>query len=300
MTTESSRGRTASIARVGLATLLSLGVGAAMLTGQASAPAVDDGPVRDGRGAVIGFTKLAEIPGTPWRIHDAARPHPRPVAPGNVPGAPPSDAIVLFDGTSLSKWGQLKNGTLVDTTWPVRSGYFETGAGSGSMYTRESFGDLQMHLEFATPSPGRGASQDRGNSGIKFMGLYEVQVLDSYGNLTYADGEAGSIYGEYPPLVNASKKPGEWQTYDIVFEAPRFSGATLVSPAYITVIWNGVLVQHRRAVMGSTSATRTPHAYTAHDAELPVMLQDHAHPVRYRNIWIRRLAGYDQPERSEK
>ena len=130
------------------------------------------------------------------------------------------------------------------------------------------------------------------------MGLYKVQVLDSYGNVTYADGQAGAIYGEYPPLVNASKKPGEWQTYEIVFEAPKFNAAkALVSPAYITVFWNGVLVQHRRAVMGPTSPTTTPHAYTAHEAELPLMLQDHAHPVRYRNLWIRRLAGYDLPEK---
>src|SRR6185295_8445102 len=121
--------------------------------------------------------------------------------------------------------------------WPVRDGYFETGAGSGSLFTREKFGDVQIHLEFATPSPGRGASQDRGNSGVKFMGLYEVQVLDSYENLTYADGQAGAIYGEYPPLVNVSRKPGEWQTYDIIFEAPVLNGPTALKPAYVTVIW---------------------------------------------------------------
>jgi hypothetical protein len=147
------------------------------------------------------------------------------------------------------------------------------------------------------PSPARGASQDRGNSGVVFMGKYEVQVLDSYDNVTYADGQAGSIYGEYPPLVNAAKKPGEWQYYDIVFEAPKFNGQTVVAPAYVTVFWNGVLVQHRRPVMGATSATHTVHAYAPHDAEMPLTLQDHSHPVRYRNIWIRRLAGYDLPEK---
>lgn len=262
----------------------------------AAARAAADGPVRDERGAIIGFTALAEIPGTPWRIHDAARPHPRVVTPGASMGAPPSDAIVLFDGKDLSKWGQMKNGQLVDSTWPVRDGYFETGAGSGSMVTRDRFGDVQLHVEFATPSPGRGASQDRGNSGVIFMGRYEIQVLDSFENVTYADGQAAAIYGEYPPLVNAARKPGEWQTYDIVFEAPKFNGPLLVSPAYATVIWNGVLVQHRRPIMGPTSATRTVHAYVAHDAELPLTLQDHAHPVHYRNVWIRRLAGYDQPE----
>ena len=263
--------------------------------GQPAAP-VDDGPVRDASGAVIGFTKLAEIPGTPWRIHDAARPHPRVVTPGATAGAPPADAIVLFDGKDLSKWAQTVGGQLVDPKWPVREGYFETGAGSGSIRTRDSFGDIQLHLEFATPSPGRGASQDRGNSGVILMGRYEVQVLDSFENVTYADGQAGAIYGEYPPLVNVARRPGEWQTYDIMFEAPRFNGTTVVAPAYVTVIWNGVLVQHRRPIAGPTSPTRTIHTYVAHDAELPLTLQDHSHPVRYRNVWVRRLAGYDRPE----
>ncbi len=258
-------------------------------------PAVDEGPVRDANGAIIGYTKLAEIPGTPWRIHDAARPHPAVVTPGAVPTAPPSDAIVLFDGRDLSRWQQIKNGQPADAPWPVRDGYFETGAGSGSIQTREKFGDVQLHLEWATPSPARGFSQDRGNSGVIFMGRYEVQVLDSYENVTYADGQAAAIYGEYPPLVNAAKKPGEWQYYDIVFEAPQFDGAMAVKPAYITVFWNGLLVQHRRALDGPTSPTRTVHAYAPHDPELPLTLQDHAHPVRYRNVWIRRLGGTGEP-----
>ena len=253
------------------------------------------GPVRDASGAIIGFTALAEIPGTPWRIHDAARPHPPVLTPGTAPGAPPADAIVLFDGKDLSKWVHSRNGQVSDARWPVKEGYFETGAGTGSIVTRERFGDVQLHLEFATPSPGRGASQDRGNSGVIFMGRYEVQVLDSFENVTYADGQAAAIYGEYPPLVNAARRPGEWQTYDIVFEAPKFNGAMVVSPAYVTVFWNGVLVHHRRPLMGSTSATTTVHQYTPHDPELPLTLQDHSHPVRYRNVWIRRLAGYDQP-----
>jgi hypothetical protein len=259
-----------------------------------AAQAVDQGAVKGPNGEVIGFTKLAEIPGTPWRIHDAARPHPRVVSPGAKAGDPPSDATVLFDGTDLSKWVQVKNGQKVAPSWPVRDGYLEVG--SGSLYTKDAYGDIQLHLEFMTPSPARGFSQDRGNSGIRFMDFYEVQVLDSYQSLTYADGQAGSIYGEYPPLVNVAKKPGEWQTYDIMFEAPKFNGPTLVAPAYVTVIWNGVLVQHRRPIMGRTSATTTVHAYTPHDAELPFALQDHSHPVRYRNIWVRRLAGYDLPE----
>jgi len=261
---------------------------------RAGQPPPDDGRVCDERGAIIGYTALAEIPGTPWIIHDNARPRPRVVTPGSAPGAPPSDAIILFDGKDLSKWGQMANGQLVDTKWPVRDGYFETGAGSGSMVTREKFGDVQLHLEFQTPSPAHGASQDRGNSGVIFMGRYEIQVLDSFENVTYADGQAAAIYGQDPPLVNAARRPGEWQTYDIVFEAPRFNGTQLAKPAYFTVFWNGVMVHNRRAVMGPTSPTRTVHQYVLHDAELPLTLQDHAHPVRYRNVWIRRLTGYDQ------
>jgi hypothetical protein len=254
-----------------------------------------DGPVRGESGAVIGYTNMAEIPGTPWRIHDAVRPQPRVITPGPTPGAPPSDAIVLFNGRDLSQWVQVVKGQVMDAKWPIRDGYFETGAGSGSIRTKENFGDVQLHVEFATPANAEGHSQGRGNSGVILMGRYEIQVLDSFANITYADGMAASIYGEYPPLVNAARKPGEWQTYDIVFEAPKFNGTTLVAPGYFTVIWNGVLVHNRRPVMGSTSATRTQHAYTPHDPELPLTLQDHANPVRYRNVWIRRLKGYDQP-----
>src|SRR5262245_2434540 len=168
-------------------------------------PAVDQGPVRDANNAVIGFTKLAEIPGTPWRIHDAARPHPPVVTPGDAPGAPPADAIILFDGKDLSKWVK-ESSPETPAPWPVHDGYCETGAAWGSIMTPEKFGAAQLHLEFATPSPGRGASQDRGNSGIKFMDRYEVQILDSFQNVTYADGQAGAVYGEYPPYVNAVRK----------------------------------------------------------------------------------------------
>lgn len=249
----------------------------------------DPGPVRGANGETLGFTNMAEIPGTPWRIHDAARPHPPIVMPGATPGAPPADAVVLFDGTDLSKFAHNRKGQLVDAEWPVRDGYFETGAGTGSIVTREPFGSVQLHLEFATPAEVTGFSQGRGNSGVIFMGRYEVQVLDSYDNVTYADGQAAAIYGEYPPLVNVARRPGEWQTYDIVFEAPEFRDDVLVRPAYLTVFWNGVLVHLRRPVMGPTSPTMTPHAYTPHEAELPLTLQDHSNPVRYRNVWIRRL-----------
>ena len=152
---------------------------------------------------------------------------------------------------------------------------------------------MQLHLEFATPAKVSGTSQGRGNSGVIFMNLYEIQILDSHNNRTYADGMAASIYGEWPPLVNATRMPGEWQTYDIAFEAPKFEGGKLVSPAYFTVFWNGVLVHNRKQVSGPT-ALLTLHQYTPHEAELPLTLQGHGNPVLFRNIWIRRLKGYDQ------
>jgi hypothetical protein len=247
-------------------------------------------------GEVWGFSNLAEIPGTPWRIHDPNRPQPRVISPGTAAGAPPSDATVLFDGKDLSKWAQRsRDGVFSDAQWAAHDGIFESGPG-GSISTREGFGDVQLHIEFATPAKVIGSSQSRGNSGVIFMGRYEIQILDSYNNRTYADGMAASIYGEWPPLVNAARKPGEWQSYDIAFEAPKFSGDKLVSPAYFTVIWNGVLVHNRKQVSGPT-ALLTLHQYTPHEAELPLTLQNHGNPVLFRNIWIRRLTGYDQQTR---
>jgi Domain of Unknown Function (DUF1080) len=241
----------------------------------------------------LGFTDTPMLPGMPWHVHDPARPKPPVITPGAAPGAPPSDAIVLFDGRDLSKWMQRgpKNEPL-EPKWPVRDGYFETGAKTGSLYTRESFGDVQLHVEWSAPLPVVGISQGRGNSGVLLMGLYEIQVLDMYDNVTYADGGAGAIYGQWPPLVTVPRKPGEWQTYDIIFEAPRFDGGKLVKPAFQTVLWNGVIIHNRKEVMGpmvyrDVAAYKTPHA-----AELPLMLQDHNNPVRYRNIWIRRLGAY--------
>lgn len=254
-------------------------------------------PPQAPRPADLGFTDTPMLPGLPWHVHDPARPHPPVVTPGAAPGAPPSDAIVLFDGKDLSKWAQRgPNTELLDPKWPVRDGYFETGAKTGSLVTRESFGDVQLHVEWATPSQVVGNSQGRGNSGVFPMGLYEVQVLDTYNNATYADGHAGALYGQWPPLANVARKPGEWQTYDIIFEAPRFENETLVRPGYMTVLWNGVVVHNRKELMGPT-VYRNVAKYKPHAAELPLMLQDHSNPVRYRNIWVRRLRGYDQPEK---
>ena len=238
-----------------------------------------------------GYTDTPFLPGDRWRVHDDLRPRPRIVEPGpaSAPGQPPSDAVVLFDGTDLSQWAQRRRGgKLLEPAWKVENGYMEVVPGTGSHVTKEAFGDVQLHLEWATPEEPRAASQGRGNSGVMFMALYEVQILDSYENISYADGQAGAIYGQYPPLVNASRKPGEWQTYDIVFEAPRFEDEKLLKPAFVTVFHNGVLLHHRREMMGPMRH-RTVTEYAPHGAELPLLLQAHGNSVRYRNIWARRL-----------
>jgi hypothetical protein len=247
-----------------------------------------------------GYTDTAILPGQKWHVHDSQRPHPNMVTPGKVPGAPPSDATVLFDGTDLSRWLQhgrgAERGKEVAAAWKVADGYFECAPGTGSLITREKFGDVQLHIEWSEPADIQGQDQDRGNSGVLLMDRYEIQVLDSWRNVTYADGQAASLYGQWPPLVNPIRPPGEWQQYDIVFEAPRFDGEKLVRPAFATVLFNGVLVHHRKEILG-TMVHRAVARYTAHGVEEPLSLQDHGHRVRYRNVWIRRLQGYDQPER---
>jgi len=241
----------------------------------------------------LGFTDTPMLPGLPFHVHDVARPHPPVVTPGASAGAPPSDAIVLFDGKSLAKWSNVDSqGKALDPKWVVRDGYFEVVPKTGSLVTRESFGDVQLHIEWATPKEITANSQGRGNSGVMLMGFYEVQVLDSYNNPSYADGQAGALYGHWPPLANAARPPGEWQTYDIVFEAPRFEGEKLVKPAFTTVIWNGVVVHNRKELAGRT-VYRNVATYAPHEAELPLTLQDHGNPVRFRNVWVRRLSAYD-------
>jgi hypothetical protein len=228
-------------------------------------------------------------PSTEWPIHSKERPQPRVVAPGpsTLPVKPPAGAIVLFDGSDLSKWEHAKNAD--GAQWIVRDGYFEIKPGTGDLRTREGFGDVELHIEWATPTPARGAEQGRGNSGVYLMSTYELQVLDSWQNPTYADGMAGSIYGQYPPLVNAARPPGEWQSYDVVFRGPRFdSSGKLVRPATMTVHYNGVLVQDNVTLSGPTGHYQRP-PYAAHPDKLPILLQDHGDPVRYRNIWLREL-----------
>jgi hypothetical protein len=247
-----------------------------------------------------GFTDTPILPGMKWHVHDPDRPHPKVVVPGASPGAPPSDAIVLFDGKDLSKWTQMGRGAdsakPLDPKWKVGDGYFEVASRTGSLYTREKFGSCQLHIEWASPSEIQGTSQNRGNSGVLFMSRYEIQVLDAYNNPTYADGTPGSIYGQWPPLALPARKPGEWNVYDIIFEAPEFDGQKLLKPAFLTVFYNGVVVHSHKESMGPM-VYRQVAKYTPHAAAEPLMLQDHNTPVRYRNIWIRPLGAYDQPEK---
>lgn len=223
-----------------------------------------------------------------WKIHDPDRPQPPVVDPGPAsdPVPAPSDAIVLFDNTDLSAWEDSKG---QPARWKVENGYMEVVKKTGSIRTKQKFGDCQLHLEWAAPLPATGEGQERGNSGVFLMDKYEVQILDCYDNTTYADGMTAAIYGQYPPLVNACRPPGEWQTYDIVFRRPRFdSEGKLVSPARMTVFHNGVLVHDSAELTGPTAHKQRP-PYAFHADKLPISLQDHGNPIRFRNIWLREL-----------
>jgi hypothetical protein len=233
---------------------------------------------------------MAQVPTIKWKIHDPNRPNPPIITPGTAstqdsPGTAPSDAVVLLDGKDLSKWVD-KDGK--PAGWKVEDGYMEVVAKTGNISTRDSFGDCQLHVEFSEPTPAHGESQERGNSGVFLMGTYEIQVLDSYENKTYADGQAGAIYGQYPPLVNASRPPGQWQTYDVIFHGPRFANGKVERPARITLLHNGVLVQDNVELTGPTAHGERP-AYKSGPKKMPLQLQDHGDPLRYRNIWIREL-----------
>jgi hypothetical protein len=248
------------------------------------------------RQAPVGYDDTPMLPGGTWRVHDSRRSQPRVIDPGTAstqarPGRPPSDAIVLFDGQDVSQWVGRDGGPV---QWAVADGAMEVVPRTGNIQTVKQFGDIHLHIEWAAPTEVKGESQGRGNSGVFLMGRYEIQVLDSYDNVTYADGHTGAIYGQYPPLVNAARKPGEWQTYDIFFLAPRFDGATLVSPAYATVIFNGVLIHHHQELMGPTGHKILASYTEPHDPKGPIMLQDHGDLVRFRNIWVRPIGGYDQ------
>jgi len=223
-----------------------------------------------------------------WPPNSMDRPRPPVVDPGpeRPPVPPPSDAVVLFDGKSLARW-QTDSGA--PAGWAVRDGFMEVVPGTGAIRTKQSFGSVQLHVEWAAPLPAEGESQERGNSGVFLMGHYEIQVLDTYHNITYADGMAGAVYGQTPPLVNASRPPGQWQTYDIIFHRPKFDRAgKVVEPARVTVLHNGVLVQDNTEITGWTVHAEVA-KYQPHADALPLALQDHGKRVRYRDIWVRPL-----------
>jgi hypothetical protein len=244
----------------------------------------------------LGYKDTPMLPGEKWHVHDGDRPQPRVVDPGTAStqeqaGRPPSDAIVLFDGKDLSHW-RTRNDR--PAAWKTEDGALIAKPGAGDLISKDEFGDCQLHLEFAAPVPSEGRDQDRGNSGVMFFARYELQILDSFQNLTYPDGQAAAIYGQYPPLVNAAREPGQWQTYDIIFTTPRFKqDGALDSPAFVTMLHNGVLVHSHTPVLGPMSYRKQPR-YTPHGPKGPILLQDHGHPVRFRNIWVREIKGYDQ------
>jgi hypothetical protein len=229
---------------------------------------------------VMGYKDTAKLPWCGYCKHDPDRPLPPIVTPADqpLPTPPPSDAIVLFDGQDLSRWHP--------TTWKLQDGFLEVT--SGNLVTRDAFGDFQLHLEWMAPDPPEGPPMSRGNSGVLLMQRYELQIFDSYSEKLYADGQCAAIYGETPPLVNSSRKPGEWQSFDIVFQAPTFQGDQLKRRALITVFHNGVLVHHNTTIHGQM-AHRDILPYEPHAARLPLALQGHGNPVRFRNIWIRPL-----------
>jgi len=242
---------------------------------------------------VVGYTDTPMQPNGKWHVHDPARPQPRVVTPGGSEGPttpPPSDAIVLMgSGSDLSAWSMTDG---QPATWDMKDGV--TSTGKGMLRTKAEFADVQLHVEFATPSKVEGDSQGRGNSGVFLMGAFEVQVLDSYQNRTYADGSASAMYGQYPPMVNASRRSGAWQAYDIVFSAPRFKASgELDKPAIVTVLHNGVVVHNATAFNGPTQHRRID-SYSSKLVKGPILLQDHGNPVRYRNVWVRELKGYDE------
>jgi hypothetical protein len=229
---------------------------------------------------------------TRWKVSDRSRPVPVVITPGtastpDAPGKPPSDAIILFDGKDLSKWESNKGGP---AQWKSADGAMVVAPGTGDIHTKQAFGDCQLHVEWAEPDPPHDKDQGRGNSGIYLMSKYELQVLDSFENKTYADGQAGAIYAQTPPLVNACRRPGEWQSYDVIWHGPRFAAdGKLLRPARITVLQNGVLVQDNTELTGPTDYMRRP-PYVPHAEKMPLLLQDHDQPVRFRNIWIRELS----------
>lgn len=228
-----------------------------------------------------GHSETPMIPGSEYRVHQYDRPQPPRVVPGEYVSRPvPADATVLFDGSSLDHFKPSK--------WKIVDGILVSGP--GGLSSNESYGDFQMYLEWRTPDPAISMEKpmNMGNNGLKLMGLYEIQIFDSYTCKIYADGSAGAVYGQTPPLVNVCRKPGEWQTFEIFFTVPVFEGDKLVKPGYVTVLHNGVFIHNHTEILGKT-AHKKEQLYTAHAARLPFYFAGHGSPVEFRNIWIRDL-----------
>lgn len=238
--------------------------------------------------SMAAFTQAQKVnrAGGDPKLSEYWEPEVKVVAPGKTAADAPADAIVLFDGSNTSAW-EAKNGGPIK--WKVENGAMTVTGGAGEIHTTQGFGDCQLHIEWRTPEVVKGEGQGRGNSGIFLMGKYELQVLDSYNNKTYSNGQAGSIYKQLPPMANASRGPGEWQTYDVIFTAPVFyPDGNVKTQARITVIHNGVLVQNNATIWGGTQYIGIAN-YEKHSDKEPIILQDHGNPVSFRNIWIRPL-----------
>ena len=248
----------------------------------AALPALPDGMVyaKDGSG-VFGYKNTPKLPWCDYLVHDPDRPAPRRIDPGPAPAPSPipSDAIVLFDGTSLAAWNE--------TQWSVQDK--EIVAGAGSLVSKQEFGDLQLHVEWLAPADWEGPWDNRGNNGVVLMGSYEIQIFDSFNEKLYPDGQAAAVYAQTPPLVNACRKPGEWQSFDISFTAPRWDGDQLVSPPRITMHHNGVLVHLNQEIFGRTGHKVLPRHRPGVNSG-PIILAGHHCPVRFRNLWVRKLS----------
>jgi hypothetical protein len=241
-------------------------------------------------GSLLGYDDTPLLPGGKWHVHDINRPQPVKVTAGTYStqtsvGIPPSDAEVLFDGKDLSKWRGAKGDP---ANWTVRDGYMEVAPHAGDIYTREEYGNIQLHVEWRTPAPLQPGHDYQGNSGVFLQGAYELQVFESSVTLIYADGAAGAIYGQYPPLVNPSRDAGAWQDFDIIFSPGKFEDGKFVIPPYITAFQNGVLIQNHTAIIGDSMNMVLP-VVKDHGPKGPIRLQDHHDLVRYRNIWVRQL-----------
>lgn len=257
-----------------------MGLALSWLLGAGVASAADLVHAKDGSG-VYGYKDTPKLPWCQWLVHDADRPNPKRVDPGKAaPPAPaPADAIVLFDGKDVSKWQPLGD-------WKVEEGCLVSG--NSPFATKDSFGDIQLHVEWMGPAGIEGPWYNRGNNGVMLMGLFEIQIFDSFHEQIYPDGACAAIYGQTPPLVNATRAPGEWQTYDIIFTAPKFDGEKLLAPARVTVIHNGVLVQLNEEIQGVTGHRILPE-YKPKLSQGPLAFGGHGCPVRFRDIWLRRL-----------